>query len=133
MGAVSFPLAVSVNGNRVAVASSDGNVAVLDGGNGRDVWRGSVGEPLSAGVGSDGNTVAVVTRANFLVAMRDGKTLWRQRIAAQVFTAPLVAGERVFVLAADRSLHAYDGETGTRLWSLQKPAGEPLVLRQAGV
>ena len=133
VGAVSFPLAVSVNGNRVAVASSDGNVAVLDGGNGRDVWRGSVGEPLSAGVGSDGNTVAVVTRANFLVAMRDGKTLWRQRIAAQVFTAPLVAGERVFVLAADRSLHAYDGETGTRLWSLQKPAGEPLVLRQAGV
>jgi outer membrane protein assembly factor BamB len=44
----------------------------------------------------------------------------------------LVAGERVFVLGADRSLAAYDAKTGRKLWLTQRP-GEPLVLRQAGV
>jgi outer membrane protein assembly factor BamB len=43
-----------------------------------------------------------------------------------------VAGGRVFVLAGDRSVTAFDGQTGRRLWSQQRP-GEPLVLRQAGV
>ena len=51
---------------------------------------------------------------------------------AQAYTAPLVAGERVFVLAADRSLAAYDAATGQRLWRQQRQ-GEPLVLRQPGV
>jgi outer membrane protein assembly factor BamB len=43
-----------------------------------------------------------------------------------------VAGNRVFVLAADRSVSAFDGQSGRRLWSQQRP-GEPLVLRQSGV
>ena len=48
------------------------------------------------------------------------------------YTAPFVAGGRVFVLAADRTVSAFDGQTGRRLWTQQRP-GEPLVLRQAGV
>jgi outer membrane protein assembly factor BamB len=43
-----------------------------------------------------------------------------------------VAGNRVFVLAADRSLSAFDAATGYRLWTQQRP-GEPLILRQGGV
>ena len=39
---------------------------------------------------------------------------------------------RVFVLGADRSLSAFDGRNGARLWHLDRPA-EPLVLRQAGM
>jgi outer membrane protein assembly factor BamB len=57
--------------------------------------------------------------------------LWRHR-RPRSYTAPLVAGGRVFVLGADRSLTALDGGNGAKLWSLQRPA-EPLVLRQAGV
>jgi outer membrane protein assembly factor BamB len=38
----------------------------------------------------------------------------------------------VFRAGADRSVTAFDGQTGRRLWSQQRP-GEPLVLRQAGV
>jgi outer membrane protein assembly factor BamB len=38
----------------------------------------------------------------------------------------------VFVLGGDRSVTAFDGGTGRRLWSQQR-TGEPLVLRQAGV
>jgi outer membrane protein assembly factor BamB len=44
----------------------------------------------------------------------------------------LVAGQRVFVLTADRSVLAFDGSTGQRLWTQQR-LGEPLVLKQAGV
>jgi len=43
-----------------------------------------------------------------------------------------VAGGRVFVLAADRSVTAFDGLSGRKLWAQQRP-GESLVLRHAGV
>lgn len=132
IGEVSFPLVVNVTGNQLALAGSDGTVAVLDAATGRDLWRAGVGAPIAAGVGSDGKVAAVVTRDNEVVALADGKVLWREKLPAQAYTAPLVAGDRVFVLAADRSVTAFDGRSGRRLWNQSRP-GEPLVLRQAGV
>ena len=130
MGGVTFPLDVAVQGHQIALASTDGTVAVLEADTGRDVWRFNVGEPLAAGVGSDGKTAVVVTQSNVVVALAQGRELWRQKLAAQVYTAPLVAGARVFVLAADRSVTAFDGLTGRKLWSQQR-SGEALVLRQS--
>jgi outer membrane protein assembly factor BamB len=76
-----------------------------------------------AGVGSDGTTAAVVTRGNDLVAFANGKEAWRQKLTAhRSYTAPLVAGARVFVLGADRSVPAFDGATGRRLWTAARPA-----------
>lgn len=132
IGVVNFPLDAAVAGSSVFVAGGDGVVAAIDARTGVDMWRVSVGAPLAAGVGSDGKTAVVVTRANQVVAFADGRELWRQKISAQVYTAPLVAGGRVFVLAADRSVTAFDGQTGRRLWSQQRPS-EPLVLKQSGV
>lgn len=132
IGAVNFPLAVNVSGSTITLASSDGTVAAIDARSGRDLWRVDVGAPLAAGAGSDGFQAAVVTVGNEVVAIEAGKVLWRQPLAAQSYTPPLVAGKRVFVLAADRSVIAFDGATGRRLWTQQR-AGEPLVLRQAGV
>ena len=133
LGEVTFPLDVKVNGSQVALASNDGSVVVLDASSGRDLWRVNAGETLSAGVGSDGKTAAVVTRTNALVVFGEGRELWRQKMLAQVHTAPLVAGGRVFVLAADRSVSAFDGATGRKLWSQQRPGESALVLRQGGV
>lgn len=127
-----LPLDIHAAGNVVTLASSDGVVAAIDARTGGDVWRMALAEPLSAGVGSDGKAAAVVTRANSLVVLDGGRERWRQPLTAQVFTPPLVAGGRVFVLSADRSVAAYDAVTGRKLWSQQRP-GEPLVLRQAGV
>ena len=132
VGPVDFPLDVKVNGNLVALASSDGLVAVLDGRTGTEVWRVKLAESIGAGVGSDGRTVAVLTRQNDLVVLENGRELWRQKTMAQGFTAPLVAGGRVFLLSADRSVTAFDAASGRRLWNQQRP-GEALVLRQAGV
>ena len=133
IGQVNLPLDVSVNGTTVTVASSDGAVLALDAQTGRDLWRAALGTPLSAGVGSDGTTAAVVTRANEVVAITAGRELWRQKLPAQTYTAPLVAGGRVFVLSADRSVSALDGQTGRKLWNQQQPGNEPLILRQPGV
>lgn len=120
-----------VAGGRVFVAGGAGNVAALDALTGKDVWRLNLGTPIAAGVGSDGQTAAVVTRNNQLVAIADGSERWRVRLPARSFTAPLVAGERVFVLTADRVVTAFDGKNGARLWSQSRPA-EPLVLSQTG-
>ncbi len=132
LGEVSFPLDVNVSGTTLTVAGNDGTVVAIDAATGRDLWRTGVGAPLSAGVGSDGKGAAVVTRANEVVAIAGGREAWRQKLAAQTYTAPFVAGGRVFVLSGDRSVSAFDGQTGRRLW-VQQRAGEPLVLRQPGV
>jgi len=132
VGQVNFPLDTGVAGNSVAVASGDGTVALIDAQTGRDVWRLALNTPLAAGAGNDGKVVAVVTKANEIVALQDGREMWRQKLGAQAFTAPFVAGARVFVLAADRSVSAFDGQTGRKLWAQQRP-NEPLILRQSGV
>ena len=134
LGQVNFPLDASVNGSTVTVAGgSDGTVVAIDAQTGRDIWRTALGTPLSAGVGSDGKTAAVVTKANEVVALEAGREVWRQKMPAQIYTAPFVAGGRVFVLSADRSVSALDGQTGRKLWTQQRPGTEPLILRQPGV
>jgi outer membrane assembly lipoprotein YfgL len=130
--AVSFPLATDVSGDMVTVAATDGTVAMIDARSGQESWRASAGAPLVAGVGSDGSLVAVITANNDLVAMQSGKVLWKQRLTAQSYTAPLVAGRRVFVQTADRTTSAWDGQSGRRLWSQQRTA-ENLVLKRPGV
>lgn len=127
-----LPLDVKVIGNTVLLASVDGTVAAIDARTGGDIWRTALNVPLSAGVGSDGKWAAVVSKKNEVIALADGRELWRKPLPAKAYTAPLVAGNRVFVLAADRSLSAYDAATGQRLWLQQRP-GEPLILSQGGV
>jgi len=116
----------------VTVASTDGRVVEFAADTGRELWQGDVGERLSAGVGSDGRFSAVVTVNNELVVLDAGKVLWRTLLASRVVTPPLVAGERVFVLAIDRSIQAFDAIDGRKLWSQQRP-GDPLTLLQPGV
>jgi outer membrane protein assembly factor BamB len=132
IGTVDMPLKLNVNGNRLVAAAGDGSIVAFDAASGRELWRASAGGPIAAGVGSDGKLSAVVTRDNDLVAFEEGKQIWRQRLGAGAYTAPFVAGARVFVLTADRAVSAFDGQTGRKLWSQSRP-GEPLVLRQPGV
>ncbi len=132
IGKVAFPLVVQPVGNMVGVASAAGQVSLLDARTGETLWQVAVGTSLNAGVGHDGRVAAVVTTENELVVLQEGRELWRQRLGALSYTAPLVAGGRVFVLGADRSVAAYDGQSGRRLWN-QTRSGEALVLRQPGV
>jgi outer membrane assembly lipoprotein YfgL len=114
------------------VAATAGQVALIDARTGQDVWRLKLDDTLQAGVGGDGNRFAVITQTNEVVTIEAGKVIWRYRLPALSYTAPLVAGGRVFVLTADRAVTALDGASGQKLWTQQR-AGDPLVLKQAGL
>lgn len=129
---VGFPLQPSVRAGNVFVAGDDGTVLALDAESGREIWRASTGATLSAGVGSDGRFASVVTAGNEVVTFDAGREVWRQRVSSRVVTAPLVAGERVFVISIDRTVQAFDALDGRRLWSLQRP-GDALTLSQGSV
>lgn len=131
-GRVSYPLQVGLAAGRVATAASDGAVTVRTLNSGSTVWSAKVGAALSAGVGFDGERAAVVTQGNELVLLAEGRALWRKRLTSRASTAPLVAGERVFVLGLDRSVEAYDAIDGRYLWRLQR-AGDPLSVQINGV
>ena len=132
IGTVGFPLEVRSVGNLIYVAGSGGTVAAIDARTGGDLWRTALGVKLSAGVGSDGRYVSVVSNDNELITLDANKEIWRQKLGALTLTAPLVAGARVFVLSADRSVTAFDVATGRRLWQQQR-TGEALVLRRSGL
>lgn len=132
LNGVTFPLSVTVRAGRFHVAADDGTVVALEAATGRELWRGDAGGRLSAGVGSDGRYAAVVTRGNELVVMDGGSVTWRKKLESPVVTAPLVAGERVFIVGVDRVVHAFDAIDGRRLWTLKRP-GDALTLSQAGV
>ena len=132
VGPVDSGLAVKVNDKTVTVANSEGVLVALDAASGAELWRTALGAQIAAGVGSDGKVSAVVTRANDLLVLDAGREIWRQRLPAPSFTAPVVAGGRVFLLTADRAVTAFDALSGRKLWNQQRP-GESLVLRQSGV
>ena len=133
IGNVDFALDVRVDGAAVTLASSDGSVLAVDANTGQDLWRGPAGGALDAGAGGDGRYAAVVTRESELVVLDRGRELWRERLTAATYTAPLVAGARVFVLGADRSVIAFDGLSGRRIWTYSRPGEQLLALRQSGV
>jgi outer membrane protein assembly factor BamB len=132
LDSVQFPLMVTVRDGAFVVAGSDGTVMALDAQTGAERWRGQAGSPLSAGVGSDGQRAAVITRDNELVVLDRGTRLWSTAMSSRAATAPLVAGERVFAMGVDRIVHAFDALDGRRLWTFQR-AGETLTLAQPGV
>jgi len=133
IGAVDPLLTPTVHGQTLLLANAAGAVLALDGGNGQVRWRVELAQPLSAAVGFDGQTAAVVTQENELLVLNSAGVQWRARLPARVLTAPLVAGQRVFVLANDRSVHAFDARNGAPLWQHRTRAAEALVLQQSGV
>lgn len=132
VGATGLPLQAHVLRSQVLVASTQGDVAAFEARSGKEIWRASLATALSAGVGSDGDTAAVVSRENQLIALRAGKEVWRQKMPSLTLTPPLVAGGRVFIQSADRTVSAFDASTGRSLW-VQKRSGDALVLGQPGI
>jgi outer membrane protein assembly factor BamB len=121
---------VSANGS-VFAAAADGSIMRLDAATGRAVWRISAGMPLTAGVGSDGNTVAVAgEKGTVLVFNGDGKLRWKAQASSEVLSAPAVSQGLVIVRSLDNRIVAYDADSGTRRWAVQRTA-PPLTLRAA--
>lgn len=124
-------LRMQVVGQDVLLATTDGTIISLNAATGRENWRVSSGQAVQAGVGADTHHTAIVTLNNQLAVFSAGRPLWMRSLSTAAYTAPLIAGGRVFVLTADRTVSAFDAQNGTRLWTHRRD-GEPLVLRQQG-
>lgn len=121
----------ALSGGSVFAAGADGTLARIDAASGRSVWRINVGAPLTAGVGSDGTTVAVVAEKGILMAFdAEGKLRWKVQASSEVLSAPAVGQGLVIVRSADNRVAAYDTSSGTRRWVAQRPT-PPLTLRSA--
>ena len=132
VGAIGNTLNLNAATDRLGIVSQNGLVSVVNADTGTVAWQLALNTPVTAGVGGDGQRYAVITQANDLVVLSEGREIWRNKLPAIAFTAPLVAGGRVFVLTTDRTVVAFDGASGQKLWSQQR-SGEPLVLKQAGI
>lgn len=126
-----FVFSPAVAGGSVFVAAADGSLARIDAGNGRPHWRVNVGASLTAGVGSDGATVAVAAEKGVLMAFdSDGKARWKAQASSEILSAPAVGQGLVIVRSVDNRIAAYDAESGTRRWITQRTS-PPLTLRTA--
>lgn len=112
-------------------AAADGAIARIDAASGRTVWRINAGMPLTAGVGSDGNTVAVAGEKGFVLAFdADGKLRWKAQASSEILSAPAVGQGLVIVRSLDNRIVAFDADSGARRWMVQRST-PALTLRTA--
>ncbi|MBA4742381.1 MAG: outer membrane protein assembly factor BamB [Azoarcus sp.] len=116
----------------VYATGGDGSVVRVEAASGRTQWRRDVGDALSAGVGSDGRTVAVVTVGGEVVALdaASGEERWRASVGAEVLAAPGVSEQVVVVRTSGNRVLAFETADGARRWTYERemPA---LTLRNA--
>lgn len=118
-------------GKAIYAASADGKLSRLDAASGNQVWQIQTGSRLTAGVGSDGVTVAVGARDGSLLAYDDaGKLRWKVQLPSEILSAPAVGEGLVVVRSLDNRISAYEVGNGNRRWTLQRTA-PPLTLRNA--
>ncbi len=113
----------------VYAATADGSVARLDLSSGAVGWKIKLDQKLSAGVGSDGTTTAVVATDGTVIALNEsGQVKWRTKASSEVVVPPVVGFGVVAVRSGDYRIQGFNAETGERIWSVQRP-GPSLSLR----
>lgn len=120
----------AIAGTSVYAAGSDGSLIRVD--DGKVTWRINAGQPLSAGVGTDGSLVAVGSpKGDLLVfSAADGKLAWKAKATSEILAPPAIGEGLVVVRSGDNRVAAYDAIDGKRKWLFQRPA-PALALRIA--
>lgn len=115
----------------VYAASAKGTVVRVDPESGSEIWRIDAGMPLTAGVGTDGNTVVVAGKDGVLLAFdADGKEKWQVPLSSEALSAPAVGGNMVVVRTLDNRISGFDADSGERKWMVTRRS-PPLMLRSA--
>ncbi len=92
----------------------------LDPKTGEEEWAVETDAEISAGVGSDGEFVAVGTvKGEVEVFDATGKKLWSARLSSEMSVPPLVGAGFVIVRTADTRITAFDATSGERRWRYQ--------------
>ena len=116
----------------VYAAAQNGQVIALDAGSGKDLWRFTLKEQLSAGVGGGANGVFVGTRRGEVIYLDlAGKQNWRSAVSSDILVGPQAVGDVVIVRSVDGRMVGLNESDGKRRW-LQQRTNPPLVLRNLG-
>jgi len=112
----------AIDGERLYVASHDGDVMALDAGKGRVLWRKSTKVAFGGGPGVGGGRVVAGSTDGTVVALSadDGSELWRVEIGGEVLAAPAVSEDVVAVRSVDGRLRGLDAKDGRELWLLEQ-------------
>lgn len=118
-----------VVGGSVYAAGSGGTVARIDE-TGRTRWSRDVGGRLTAGVGSDGRNVAVVSDRGELIVLdaETGNEKWRKPAGVEVLAPPGVSERTIALRASDSRILGFDVTDGERRWIYTRSV-PPLSLR----
>ena len=128
-GATGLGFAPAVVRDVIYAASGDGSVGRYDLATGASGWKVKLDQKLSAGVGSDGTTTAVVGVDGTVIALDEsGQVKWRAKASSEVVIPPVVGFGVVIVRSGDYRIQAFNAENGERIWSVQRP-GPALTLR----
>jgi outer membrane protein assembly factor BamB len=126
-------LAPAVVDDSVFAAAADGSVGRFD--DGKQRWRISAGQRLSAGVGADDKVVVVATNKGDVLAFaaEDGSVLWKAQVSSEVLAPPVVAEGLVIVRSGDSRIYALDAKDGKRRWMYQRTAPALSLRKTVGV
>jgi outer membrane protein assembly factor BamB len=122
-----------VGEGRIFMLDGRAQVAALDAGNGREIWRtdlankrGPDRDAFGGGVAYGDGMVFVSSGYRFVAALdaKTGREVWRVPTASPVHGAPTVANGKVYVIDVVDQLQAYDAKTGASAWTYQ-PLEEP--------
>ncbi len=126
-----YTFSPALNGDSVIAASEDGSIIRIDAARGKVQWRISAGSNLTAGVGTDGNTIAVVGDKGQVMAFDgDGKLRWKAQATSEILSAPAVGNGVVIVRGVDNRIMGFDAASGEKRWNLPR-AVPTLTLRSA--
>jgi outer membrane protein assembly factor BamB len=122
-------LVPAISGDAVFAASAEGRVMRLE--NGQVGWQTELGESLSAGVGANGDLVAVVTARGHLIGLdaREGQIRFSVPVKAEVLATPALTSQIAVLASTDGRLMGFSTQDGELRWTVSRSA-PPLVLRQ---
>lgn len=114
-------LTPAIDGKMIYAADARGVVAAFDRNTGKRLWRISLKEPLSGGVGAGYGLVLLGTSSGHLLALNktDGSQAWRSAVSSEILSAPKTNASTVVVQTQDEKVFAFDHATGAKRWQYE--------------
>jgi Ca-activated chloride channel family protein len=130
------PTAAVVDDGHVAFNTESCELEILTA-QGSPVWKKWLGDPLMSMPALGGSKVFMAypdskgDRRHYLAAfeLKRGKECWKQPIAGEIITAPVLADGRVYLSTLDGSLYCFRQADGRPVWQVRKNATSSPAVR----